>query len=98
VYYIGRTCCGEPFLTGDKSVVTKFQLCLRAQCELQSHFVGSLINASTEAFCFLVLKEKFRLQPKYLGLNPDTHEISENDICHTTDFIDIGGKPLIKKV
>ena len=78
VYFIGRTSRGEPFLTGDKSGVTKFQLSLRAQCELQSRFVGSLINASTEAFCFLVLKGKFRLQQKYLGFNPDTHEISEN--------------------
>jgi hypothetical protein len=25
------------------------------------------------------------------------HEISGNDICHSTDFVDIGGKPLIKK-
>jgi hypothetical protein len=39
---------------------------------LQTRFVGSLINASTEAFCFLVLKGKFRLQQKYLGFNPDT--------------------------
>ena len=81
VYFIGRTSRGEPFLTGDKSGVTKFQLSLWAQCEceLQTRFVGSLINASTEAFCFLVLKGKFRLQQKYLGFNLDTHEISEND-------------------
>jgi hypothetical protein len=65
---------------------------------LQSCFIGSLINASTEVFCFLVLKGKFQLKPKYLGFNPDTHEISENDIRHSTDFVDIGGKPLIKKV
>ena len=77
VYFTGRTCRGEPFLTGDKSGVTKFQLSLRAQCELQSRFIGSLINASTEAFCFLVLKEKFRLQQKYLCINPDMQEISE---------------------
>jgi hypothetical protein len=64
---------------------------------LQTRFVGSLINASTEAFCFLVLKGKFRLQQKYLGFNPDTHEISENEIRHSTDSVDIGGKPLIKK-
>ena len=44
VYFIGRTSHGEPFLTGDKSGVTKFQLSLRAQCELQSCFVGSLIS------------------------------------------------------
>ena len=98
VYFIGRTSRGEPFLTGDKSGVTKFQLSLWAQCESQSRFVGSLINASTEAFCFLVLKGKFRLQQKYLGFNPDTHEISENEIRHSTDFVDIGGKPRIKKV
>jgi hypothetical protein len=67
VYFIGRTSRGEPFLTGDKSGVSKFQLSLRAQCELQTRFVGSLINASTEAFCFLVLKGKFRLQPKIFG-------------------------------
>ena len=48
----------------------KFQLCLREQCELQSRFVGSLINASTEAFCFLVLKVELRLKQKYLGFNP----------------------------
>ena len=53
--------------------------------------------ASTEAFCFMVLKGKFRLQQKHLGFNPDTHEISENNIHHSTDFVDIGGKPLIKK-
>ena len=29
--------------------------------------------------------------------NPDTHEISENKIRHSTDFVDIGGKPLIIK-
>ena len=55
----------------------KFQLSLRAQCELQTRFVGSLINASTEAFRFLVLKGKFRLQRKYLGFNPNMQEISE---------------------
>ena len=55
VYFKGRTSRGEPFLTGDKSGVTKFQLSLRAQCELQTRFVGSLINASTEAFCFFVI-------------------------------------------
>ena len=77
--------------------MTKFQLSLRAQCELQSRFVGSLINASTEAFCFLVLKGKLGSQPKYLGFNPDTHEISENNIVHSADFVNIGGKPLIKK-
>ena len=71
VYFIGRTSRGE------KSGVTKFQLSLRAQCELQTRFVGSLINASTEAFCFLVLKGKFRLQQKYLGFNPDSQEVSE---------------------
>ena len=48
-------------------------------------------------FAFLVLKGKFRLQQKYFGFNPDTYEISENDIRHSTDFVDIGGKPLIKK-
>ena len=32
-----------------------------------------------------------------MGFNPDTHEISENEIRHSTDFVDIGGKPLIKK-
>ena len=69
-----------------------FLLSLRSQCELQTRFVGSLINASTEAFCFLVLKGNFRLQQKYLGFNPDTHEISENEIRHSTDFVDIGGK------
>jgi hypothetical protein len=37
------------------------------------------------------------LQQKYLGSNPDTHEISENNIRHSNDFVDIGGKPLIKK-
>ena len=86
------------FLTGHKSGVTKFQLSLRLQCELQSRFVGSLINASTDAFCFLVLKGNFRFQQKYLGFNPNTHEISENDILHSTDFVDIGWKPpLVKK-
>ena len=68
VYFIGRTSRGEPFLTGDKSGVTKFQLSLRAQCELQSRFVGSLINASTEAFCFLVLKRKIPITTKTFGL------------------------------
>jgi hypothetical protein len=58
---------------------------------LQSRFVGLLINAaSTEAFCLLVLKVKSRLQPKYLGFNPDTHEMSENNIRHSTDLVDIG--------
>ena len=52
VYFIGRTSRGEPFITGEKSVVTKIQLSLQAKCELQSRFVGSLINASKEAFCF----------------------------------------------
>ena len=56
LYFIGNTSHGEPFLTGDKSGVTDFQLSLRAQCELQSRFNGSLINASTEAFCFLILQ------------------------------------------
>ena len=37
------------------------------------------------------------MQQKYLGFNPDKQEISENDIRHSTDFVDIGGKPLIKK-
>jgi hypothetical protein len=60
--------------------------------------VWTLINASTEAFCFLVVKGKFQLQPKYLGFNPDTHEISESDFRHSTDFINISGKPLVKKV
>ena len=33
-----------------------------------------------------------------MGFNPDTtHEISENNIRHSTDFVDIGGKPLIKE-
>ena len=50
VYFIGRTSHGEPFLTGDKSGVTKFHFSLRAPCELQSRFVGSLINTSTEPF------------------------------------------------
>ena len=68
MFFIGRTSRGEPFLTGDKSGVTKFQLSLRAQCELQTRFVGSLINASTEAFCFLVLKGKFRLQQRQFAL------------------------------
>ena len=45
----------------------------------------------------MVLKGKFRFQQKYLGFNPETHEISENDIRHSTDFVDIGRKPLIKK-
>ena len=76
-YFIGRTSREEPFLTRDKSGVIKFQMSPWAQCELQSRFVGLLINASTEAFCFLVLKGKLRLQKKYLGFNPDTHEISE---------------------
>ena len=79
MYFIGRTSCEEPFLTVDKSGVTEFQLSLWAQCELQTRFVGLLINASTEAFCFLALKGKFRLQQKYLGFNPDTQEISENE-------------------
>jgi hypothetical protein len=45
-----------------------------------------------------VLKGKFRLQQKYLGFNPDKQEISENDIHHSTGFVDVGGKTLIKKV
>ncbi len=98
VYFIGRTSRGEPFLTGDKSGVTKFQLSLRAQCELQSRFVGLPINSGTEAFCFLVLKGKFRLQQKYLCFNSGTQDISENDFLHSTEFVDIVGKPLIKKV
>ena len=98
VYFIGRTSRGESFLRGDKSGVTKFQLSLRAQCELQSRFVGLLINASTEKIFFLVLKVELRWQQKYLGFNPDTQEISENHIRHSTDFVEIGGKPLIKKV
>jgi hypothetical protein len=65
---------------------------------LQSRFVGSPINASTEAFCYLVVKGKSRLRQKYLCFNPDTQEISETDILHSTDFVDIVGKPLIKKV
>ena len=60
--------------------------------ELQSRFVGLLINASTETFCVLALKGKFRFQQKYLGFNPENQDISENDICHSTDFFDIGGK------
>jgi hypothetical protein len=43
-------------------------------------------------------ERKILTAKKYLGFNPDTREISENDICHFTDFVDIGGKPLIKKV
>ena len=83
-------------LTGEAKY-TKFGVMILLQCILsfavfaparlaailpsQSRFVGSLINASTKAFCFLVvLKGKFRLQQKYLGFNPDTQEISENDI------------------
>ena len=69
VYFMGRTSRGEPFLTGDKSGVTKFQLSLWAQCELQSRFVGS-------AFCFLVLEGNSDYK-KYLGFNPDVQEISE---------------------
>jgi len=46
----------------------------------------------------LLLKGNFQLQQKHLGFNPDTHEVSENDIRHSTDFVDIGGKPFIKKV
>ena len=95
VYFKGRTTRGEPFLTGDKSGIIQFQISLRAQCELQSRFVGSLINAITGAFCLLVLKGKFRLQQKYLGFNPNTQ--GTINICHSTDFVDIGGKPLIQK-
>ena len=69
-----------------------------AQCELLSRFVCSLITTSTVAFCFLVMKGKLRLQPKYLGFKQDTHEISENDIRDSTDVVNIGGKPLTKKV
>ena len=70
---------------GDKSGVSKFQLSLRAQCELQSRFV-----ASTEAFCSLVLRGKFRLRQKYLGFNPDTQEIS-GLTDQWTDEIDLLG-------
>ena len=37
------------------------------------------------------------MHQKYLGFNPDKQEISENNIRHSTSFVDIGGKPLIKK-
>ena len=50
VYFKDRTSRGERFLIGDKSGVTKFQLSLRAQCELQSRFVGLLVNASTALY------------------------------------------------
>jgi hypothetical protein len=43
-------------------------------------------------------ERKTTIATKYLGFNPDTQEISENNIRHSTDFVDIGGKILIKKV
>ena len=98
VYFIGRTSRGEPFLTGDKSGVTKFQLSLQTQCELQTRFVGLLINANTEAFCFLVLEGKFRLQQNiWVSIQIPMKFQRSNDIRHSTDFVDIGGKLLIKK-
>ena len=89
VYFIGRTSCGEPFLTGEKSGVTKFQLSLRAQCELQSRFVGSLINASTEAFLLLGAERKIPIATKIFGFQ--SRYAGNNDIHHSTDFVDIGG-------
>ena len=85
VHFIGRVSCGDPYLIGEKIGEIKFLLSDRAKCELQSRFVGPVINASTEAFCFLVLKGKFRLQPGWINYN------------HSFYVVDIGGKPLLGK-
>ena len=73
-HFIGRVSRGDPYLIGEKIGEIKFLLSDRAKCELQStRFVGLVINASTEAFCFLVLKGKFRLQPGWINFNPSSY-------------------------
>ena len=74
VYFIGRTSRGEPFLIGDKSGVTKFQLSLRAQyAELQSCFVGSLPDqCQYRSLLLLGAERKITIATKNLGFNPDT--------------------------
>ena len=68
VYFIGRTSRGEPFLTGDKSGVTKFQLSLRAQCELQTRFVGSLADqCQFRSILLLGAERKIPIATKIFG-------------------------------
>jgi hypothetical protein len=73
VHFIGRVSRGDPYLIGEKIGEIKFLLSDRAKCELQSRFVGSVINALTEAFCSLVLKGKFRIQPGWINFNPSSY-------------------------
>ena len=42
-------------------------------------------------------ERKILIAKKYLGFNPDTQEISENDIRHSTDFIDMGNQSTYQK-
>ena len=68
VYFIGRTSCGEPFLIEDKSGVTNFQLSLRAQCELQSRFVGSLADqCQYRSILLLGAERKISIATKIFG-------------------------------
>ena len=59
-------------------------------------FFGSQRTLTGEAMDSILLLGAER-QPKYLDFNPDTHEMSGNNIRHSTDLVDIGGKPLIKR-
>ena len=97
VYFIGRVSRGDPYLIGEKVWEIKFLLSDQAKCELQSRFVGSVINASTEAFCFLVLKGKFRLQPGWINYNHSFYLPQDQLPRFWQDVDDIGGKPLLKK-
>ena len=81
-HFIGRVSRGDPYLIGEKIGEIKFLLTDRAKCELQSRFVGSVINKSTEAFCFLT-------SSSYLP--------QDQFPCYWQDVVDIGGKPLLKK-
>ena len=94
VHFLGKVSCGDPYLIGEKVEEIKFLLSDRAKCVLQSRFVGSVINASTEAFCFLVLKGKFRLQPGWINYNPSSYLPQDQLPRFWQDVVDIGGKPL----
>ena len=97
VHFIGRVSRGDPYLIGEKVGEIKFLVSDRAKCELQSRFVGLVINASTEAFCFLVLKGKFRLQPGWINYNHSFYLPQDQLPRFWQDVDDIGGKPLLKK-
>ena len=83
VHFIGRVSRGDPYLIGEKIGKIKFLLSDRAKCELQSRFVGSVINASTE--------------PGWINYNPSSYLPQDQLPRFWLDVVDIFGKSLLKK-